>query len=231
MTNGYRFDVWKCGSKGLTTQDLLMPAADTHIDQALHASMLGKSQGGLVYMIGQHLMWNDIVGDEFLSCSTDPLFLVVHALNRYHENQGDATIQFLDCQTVKNIKGGPAAFYPGLDIYETFEVPNWEGWSHTAKGKLRARKFTEEFLSHGTLIFSDARFQQASIEKLIQDGLYDLFPAFQVPNNHIRAGFYGGQVVFRVAGYPPSEDNRVWRSPHLLVRSLCESCAIQHGVS
>lgn len=203
LQNGFKFKNHSRRTNGHTTKDILMPAADIHQDHTLHDNMLSMSQGELIYMIGRHLIWQDMHGDEFLSYSIDPLFLVHHALNRHSQNQGGTTIQFLDRRRVKDMKGEPAKFYHALDIYDIFKVPKWEGWGKFLEGKLYPRKFTQEYLSHGTLLIKDDRFVQASIEDLICDGLYDLFPAFKVPDDCIRAGLYSGQVKMRTIGYPP----------------------------
>ena len=195
---------WPRATNGFTAQNLMMPAADTHYNQALHTNLHDLTKGELCYMTGQHLMWNDIPGDEFLSYSIDPLFLVTHALNRLHLNQGNVTIQFLDRRTAESIKREPVEFHHALTIYETFDVPGWTGWGTMSKDKLRSRKFTHEYLSNGTIRVRDSRFQQAPIEKLIEDGLHEIFPAFEVPENHKRAGLYVGQVAFRRIGYPPN---------------------------
>ena len=104
-----------------TAQDVLMPAADTNRDYALHANMLEMRQEELVYMIGQHLIWNDIPGDEFLSYSKDTLFLVIHALNRHHKDQQDVTVEFFDKRKAKNVKCQPAKFYDALALYEAIQ--------------------------------------------------------------------------------------------------------------
>lgn len=180
-----------------------MPAADIHQDHTLHDNMLSMSQGELIYMIGRHLIWKDMHGDEFLSYGIDPLCLVHHALNRHSQEQGGTTIQFLDRRRVKDVEGELAKFYHALDIYDLFKVSKWEGWGKFIKGKLYPRKFTRGYLSHGTLLINHDRFVQASSEYLIRDGLYYLFPPFKVPDDCIRAGLYSEQVKMRTIGYPP----------------------------
>ena len=201
---GYRFNMWKRATNGFTTKMILMPAADTHKDQALHADLSTFTQGELVYILGHHLIWTDAPSDEFLSYSKDPLFLVVHALNRYHQGQGGVTIQFLDRRRAKDVKGEQAAFFSALDLYQTFEVVKWRGWSIPQRISLSPRKFTQEFLTHGCITVEDSRFVQAPIEALIRDGLFEIFPSFHVPREHRRCGLYTGQVVLRKVGYPPN---------------------------
>ncbi|KAK3711355.1 hypothetical protein LTR37_009735 [Vermiconidia calcicola] len=208
LTNGHKFETDYQSSKGFTTQRLMMPAADTLPDQAVHAHLTGLTQGELLYMAGQHLKWTDMNGDELLSYSKDLVFVIIHALNRYHQGQGGVAIHFLDRRTAKDVTGEPAAFYPALDIYEALEVPKWEGWADPCKKKLRARKFTQEFLSHGTIKVEDVRFKEAPIEDLIADGLFGIFPELRAPTQHKRAGLYTGQVVSRKAGYPSTSGNR-----------------------
>ena len=208
LTAGYKFKSWSRGTNGFTTQNLLMPAADSHRGEALHPNIADLTQGEVIYMVGKHLIWDDISGDEFLSYSIDPLFLVYHALGRQHKSQNGVTIQFIDRRKAKSVDNKPAAFYHALDIYDVFDVRGWNGWSQRTKGKLLPRKFTQEFLSHGTIKSDDLRFQQAKLDDLIRDGLYDLFPAFKVSNNELRAGLYSGQVTLRTIGYPPPEPSK-----------------------
>lgn len=208
LTPGYKFRSWSRKTNGFTTQNLLMPAADMTRGQALHPNIAKLEQGEIIYMIGKHLIWDDIPGDEFLSYSIDPMFLVYHALGRHHKAQNGVTIQFIDRRKAKSTNGEPAAFYHALDIYDVFDVRGWNGWSVPVQGKLLPRKFTQEYLSHGTIKSDDLRFQQAKLNDLIRDGLYDLFPAFKVSSKDIRAGLYTGQVTLRTIGYPPPEPTK-----------------------
>ena len=205
QTSGMRREVRYRQTNGHTTHNMLMPAADTHDEHAVHGSIGMMTQGEVQYMLGQHLIWNDIPGDEFLSHSVDPLFLVQHALNRHEKGQGDVTIQFLDRRTMTDMTGKPAVFYRALDLYDIFKVPVWGGWTKRNIGALLPRKFTQEYLSHGTIATANPRFHQAKIVDLIRDGLYDVFPPFKIPAEHDRAELYTGQVVMRGMGYPPRE--------------------------
>jgi hypothetical protein len=66
-------------------------------------------------------------------------------------------------------------------------------------------KFTQEYLSHGPVLYTDSVYKQARIDDLIKDGLYEIFPEFEAPGDHIRAGLYTLQVICRKAGYPPAK--------------------------
>jgi hypothetical protein len=81
-------------------------------------------------MIGHHLAWADLRGDELLSYSIDILFLITHALGRYNRGQGGVTIQFLDRRKARTPDGVCTAFYPALDLYTILRVPKWRGWQH-----------------------------------------------------------------------------------------------------
>ena len=200
---GFAFEWNWNASNGFTSDKILMPAADTHADQGVHDNMTDMTQGALVYMLGQHLIWNDLPSDEFLSYSKDPLFLVIHALNRFHQNQAHVTIQFLDRRRAKDFEGRPSSFYHALDLYEAFEVPKWSGWTGQSSIKLHPRKFTQELLSHGAVVVQDDRLKAVTVDKLIEDGLYNIFPTFRVSRDLKRAGLYMGQVSCRMIGYPP----------------------------
>lgn len=138
-----------------------------------------------------------------LSYSTDFLFLITHALNRYHEGQRRVTIQIIDGRLATDEKGERAAFYRALDLYRVFGVHKWHGWTHPQRKALSARKFTQELLSHGIVLLNDTRFKQANIEDLVKDGLYKVFPAFSVPAKYERARLWKAQVAYRRIGYPP----------------------------
>jgi hypothetical protein len=209
LVRGERFGQYHKKTNGHTSYDVLLPAADCRSARyCSHSELPDMTQGELKYMIGNHLIWKDLVVDEFLSYSKDPLFLVVHALRRHHENQGNVTIQFIDRRQAKTPRakghgGGLAVFYNALDLCTIFGVPKWSGWGLNDITKLHPRKFTQELLSHGPVLISDTSLQQASIEDLINDGLFEIFSEFDTPGDHKRAGLYTLQVVYRKIGYPP----------------------------
>lgn len=202
LIRGESFGWYHKKTNGFTAQDLLLPSADTRDNYRSHDRLTNLSQAELVYMIGHHLQWTDLQGDELLSYSKYPVFLVVHALCRYHQKQGNVTIQFLNRRKARTITGEPVAFYNALDLYTIFEDPksSHRGQSNTIK--LHPRKLTQEFLTHGPVFYGDDVFKQAHIENLIADGLYDIFPEFHTPADHKRAGLYTLQVVMRRVGFP-----------------------------
>ncbi|KAF2773675.1 hypothetical protein EJ03DRAFT_347646 [Teratosphaeria nubilosa] len=94
-----------------------------------------------------------------------------------------------------------------------FVVTHALGRSHTGQGVT-----TIQFLDRRKAIGIDRKpakfypalklydiFEQARIEILIRDGLFDIFPAFEVARNRVRAGLYTSQVVFRKIGFFPNE--------------------------
>lgn len=205
LRRGVQFGVYKNKTNGYTSHDVLLPAADSHNEMyRSHAHLADMTQGNLRYMIGNHLVWKDLQGDELLSYSKDPLFLVVHALSRHHQNQGYVTIQFLVRSNAKAPDGTPAMFYSALDVYTIFDVPRWSGWGSNDNTKLHPRKFTQEYLSHGPVLTPSTGLKPALIVDLIKDGLYENFPEFEAPMNHKRTGLYTLQVVYRKIGYPPA---------------------------
>lgn len=204
LSRGHNFGQYHRKTNGFTAQDLLLPSADIRDERyCSHLRLTDLTQGEIIYMVGNHLIWKDLCGDELLSYSKDPLFLVVHALRRHHEKQGNVTIQFMDRRKAKTPGGDPAAFYVALDLYTAHEVPRWGGWGIANDSKLHPRKFTQEYLTHGPVLYHDSNIKQARIEDLIRDGLYEIFPEFRCPNNHKRTGLYSLQVVYRKVGFPP----------------------------
>lgn len=202
LTSGTRFGPSN-KTNGSTTQDVLLPAAETNEDFGQHATLEDLKQREIIYMTGHHLAWADLDRDELLSYSTDMLFLLVHALGRANRGQGGVTIQLLDCRKSKTPGGDQAAFYSALDIYTIFEVPKWPGWRTQHRIKLHPRKFTHEFLSHGAIICKDSALKQAALEDLIRDGLFEIFPPLKTPEDHKQEGLYTVQVICRRIGYPP----------------------------
>lgn len=85
-------------TNGCTAQDVFMPSADTWEEFRSHARLTDLNQGESILMTGQHLAWDDCRHDEFLSYSEDLLFLLVHALNRFHTGQTGVTIQYINCE-------------------------------------------------------------------------------------------------------------------------------------
>jgi hypothetical protein len=199
------FKMQKTPSNGYTTNDALFPAASINKGNRCHQNLWDLPQDKFIFMLGHHMMWYDLSGDEYLSYSMDPLFLIAHALNRYHNGQGNVTIQFIDGRCAVRATGDCAKFYRALDLYGIASLHEWNVWTRRHKGKLLPRKFTQEILSHSTVKVEDDRFQQVLIETLIEKGLFDLFPHFEVPPEWKRAGLYGGQVAYRKLGNPPPE--------------------------
>jgi hypothetical protein len=191
MTNGY------------TTQHCLQPSADARVDYRCHVRLADLSQGEIVYMSGQHLVWLNPKHDELLSYSNELLFLLVHALGRFHTGQRGVTIQYINCDKATTPDGQPAAFYEALGMYDAFKIDEAVIWNDYNKTALNPRKFTHEYLSHGTIMLNDMTLRQARLEDLIRDGLFDLMPELYVPHNHVRKGLYTSQVVYRRIGYPP----------------------------
>jgi len=205
VIRGCKFGQYHKKTNGYTSNDVLLPAADSrNRKHCSHYHLADLAQGEIMYMTGNHLIWKDLVADEFLSYTKSPFFFVVHGLRRHHEAQGDVTIQFLDRRMAETRDGTPAKFYVALDIYTAFDVPKWDGWGDSNNIKLHPRKFTQEYLTHGPVLTPNTIFKQASVKKLIEDGLYEIFPEFQAPEDHKRAGLYTLQVVYRKIGYPPA---------------------------
>ena len=189
-------------TNGFTAQDLFLPSADTWEEFRSHARLADLNQGEIILMSGQHLAWADCRHDEFLSYSKDLLFLLVHALNRFHNGQKGVTIQYINCDEATSPDGQPAAFYNALDVYGAFEIDAWPGWSRYNHEGLHPRKFTHEYLTHGIIEHNDSTLKQARLVDLIRDGLFELMPSLYVPYNHRRMGLYTAQVVYRKIGYP-----------------------------
>jgi hypothetical protein len=189
-------------TNGFTAQDLFLPSADTWEEFRSHARLADLKQGEIILMSGQHLAWADCRHDEFLSYSKDLLFLLVHALNRFHNGQKGVTIQYINCDEATSPDGQPAAFYNALDVYGAFEIDAWPGWSRYNHEGLHPREFTHEYLTHGIIKHNDSTLKQARLVDLIRDGLFELMPSLYVPYNHRRMGLYTAQVVYRKIGYP-----------------------------
>jgi hypothetical protein len=199
--SGYRGD--KTMTNGRTRQNIFLPSAATKKEFHPHAILTHLSQGEIKYMFGLHLAWLNPKHDEFLSFTNDILFLLIHALNRFHTGQRGVTIQYVNRDKAVSRDGKPARFYYALDIYSIFDLDAWRGWRGTLKAKLLPRKFTHEIVSHGIVLHNDPTLKQARLEKLISDGLFGLMPGLSAPNNHVRCGLYAGQVLCRRIGYPP----------------------------
>ncbi len=205
LERGLQYD--RRPSSGHTETGILMPDAETREGHRCHTHIHDLKQSEGSYMTGSHLQWINLCGDELLSYTESPIFNVGHCLLRRHSYQEGVTIQYLDTRLAMAADDtSEAAFYPALDLYEAYRVPEDPMWKERHEKKLRSRVFTQEFFSHGTIIVNDSRFKQAPSEHLIRDGLYDILPALYVPRKYKRAGLYEGQVALRRQGYPPERD-------------------------
>ncbi|KAK5175167.1 uncharacterized protein LTR77_000304 [Saxophila tyrrhenica] len=201
---GDRFGFDKRPSSGHTTSRILLPDAETRKDYVVHNSIRDLTQAQQVHMVGHHLMWTNLKGDEYLSYSKSPVFTIVHGLNRMDCNQGNVTIQYIDRRRATRADETiPAAFYHALDLYRIFQIHHNPGWTVYHRKKLRPRMFTQELLSHGVVRVQDSRFKPARIKDLIRDGLLDVFPELYMPSGgHRRTPLYEGQVAFRRQCFP-----------------------------
>ncbi|KAK6428596.1 hypothetical protein LTR95_015259 [Oleoguttula sp. CCFEE 5521] len=202
-------------TNGHTAQDVLLPSAASRSNQ-VPKSMDRMTVGDLIYILVNHLVWKDLEVDEFLSYSSDFLFLFIDALNRHSEKQGNVTIQIIDRRESVDKNDKPVPFWSALDLAKELDIYNPDYvWDRYIEGDIHPRKFTHEYLSWGSLRYKNSTLLQANLADLIADGLYKLFPDFETPRGCGRVGLYQGQVRCRVIGYPSKEGARNATSPYL----------------
>lgn len=72
FTGGHKFGGFLRRTNGFTTQSSMLPAADTHENQAAHDRLGDMSEGEIQFIGGNRLLWKDRPDDQFLSYSSDP---------------------------------------------------------------------------------------------------------------------------------------------------------------
>lgn len=156
-------------------------------------------------MLGRHLLWYDTIGDEWLSWSRSLLFAIEHAIGRHYRNEKHIYIAMIDTLAVKSVYGDQVEFYPALDLYRAFQVPFWDGWSSPNRIGLHPRKFTHEYLSHGSVLVDGEYVRHIPLADLRKDGLFDMFPEMEIPDGLEYTGLYTRLVALRAKGFPPSD--------------------------
>jgi len=201
--DGDRFGITKKASNGFTAHDVMLPAAETRPDECPYTQLIKMSQGDACLMIGKHIQWADTRDDMFLSFSKCPMFLMAHALGRYHTGQWDTNIYFIEIRKATRLDGRPAGFIPTSTLVDEFGVLDFPGFQDTETRKRNhPRKSTQEHVVFGALGYKDETTRSALVSELIRDGLYEIFPTFEVDANHSRSGLYESQVAYRIAGFP-----------------------------
>lgn len=201
--HGGDLNIFSNASNGYTDTEIILPAVETNEDYRGYQRIEDLSRGDLIDMVGNHLMWLDLAGDGFMSYSLDIVMTLWHGLGRLHRGEEDAALGFYDRRRMERVDRELSPLFHALDLYDAVGVWDWEGWDARHRNdKLRPRKFTQELLSHGPVVITDKRFRPALISKLIADGLYKIFPEFEIPVGTKAGGLYGGQVYFRKCGYP-----------------------------
>jgi len=83
-------------------------------------------------MLSNHLAWKDLRGDEFGSWSEDIVFLLEHALGRWHRNEKGVYLIFINPHKARDIYGNPVAFYRALKLYENYKIPGYRSMEEVA---------------------------------------------------------------------------------------------------
>lgn len=86
--------------------------------------------------------------------------------------------------------GRPTRFYQAVKLLKEYRVHDWPGWGHMDKGGLYPRKFTHEFLSHGTIKYRGDRLRHVRLEEFILNDLFEIYPEFEVLSGMIAIGLY-----------------------------------------
>ncbi|KAK6434847.1 hypothetical protein LTR95_008966 [Oleoguttula sp. CCFEE 5521] len=207
-------------TNGHTAQNVLLPSAASRSTQ-VPKHMNDMTIGDMIYILVNHLVWKDLEVDEFLSYSSDFLFLFIHALNRHSEKQGNVTIQIIDRRKSVDKNEKPVPFWSALDLATQFDIYNSDYvWDHCIEGDLHPRKFTREYLTWDSLRHTNSTLLQANLTNLVANGLFKLFPDFETPRGCGRVGLYRGQVRCRAIGYPPKGDAPMTVELLMLVRKL-----------
>lgn len=175
-------------SAGISTPAGFFPNAYSHVQVEYHDSIYDVPRNIGEQMCRAHLMWHDRVVDELLSWSASLMFAVVHAVRRHEIGQRPVYICCGSPASLKTVENHTASFFPANLVHEAFSrVPHG----------LNYNMFTHEYLSWGPVLDPDSSFRHVVLEKLIEEGLFELFPNLKLGGLAKRTGLYEHLMYLR----------------------------------
>lgn len=118
-------------------------------------------------MLENHLLWNGLADDQFISWTSSLLWALQHAIRK--DFQGDTDVQICMLDTSKIETG---SFFSASELLRIFRIPD--------EGKLAHRYYYAEYLYHGGL-FVHGSSSTVSFNTLRECGLFSLLPELDDP--------------------------------------------------
>ncbi|KAJ6197787.1 hypothetical protein J3E72DRAFT_192261 [Bipolaris maydis] len=162
----YLFRTSSPRSSGTTTKTCVASAAvKHHLDQS---DILCRDREEAVEMLKSHLLWQNRTNDNLMSWTNSFLFAAQHAIRREATDWPASTpgciyVSILDTRTVPR-----GTFLPAVALLQAYNIES--------TGKLRHDYYYGEYLSQGRL--SSNTIITTTLDKLIEYGLYRLYPPF-----------------------------------------------------
>jgi hypothetical protein len=161
----YLFRTSSPRSCGTTTETCIASAVKHHLDQS---DILSRDREEAVEMLESHFLWQNRMDDNLMSWTNSFLFAAQHAIHREATDRpasapGSIYISILDTRQVPR-----GTFLPAVALLEAYNIES--------TGKLRRDYYYGEYLSQGRL--SSDNIITTTLDKLIEYGLYRLYPPF-----------------------------------------------------
>ena len=171
----FYYRTWCDGSHGINTPNCFAPAA--HTAQLEHGltKLTPKLFTGGGDQLWRHLLQKDVVNNPFASFTISLLFASQHACRMRAQGKRNIYIACVNAATAKTVEGEPVTFHPIQSLLEMYgvEVRNWSDNS--------VREYEHEYAIMSTLVPGPGSFF-VSLDTLIHDGFFQLYPEFQVAN-------------------------------------------------
>lgn len=162
----YLFRTSSPRSSGTTTRTFIASAAvKNHLDQS---DILGRYWKEAVEMLKSHLLWQNRTDDNLTSWTNSFLFAAQHAIRREATDRPASTPESIYISILDTRKVPRGTFLPAVALLQAYNIES--------TGKLGHDYYYGEYLSQGRL--SSDTIITTTLDKLIEYGLYELYPPF-----------------------------------------------------
>jgi hypothetical protein len=162
----YLFRTSSPRSSGITTKTMIFSAAvKNNLDPS---DMLGRQRKEAVEMLKSHLLWQNRLDDNLVSWTNSFLFAAQHAIRREETDRPASTPKSIYISILDTRKVPRGTFLPVVALLQAYNIES--------TGKLRHNYYYGEYLSQGRL--SSDTIVNTTLDKLIANGLYKLYPPF-----------------------------------------------------
>ncbi|KAG9893949.1 hypothetical protein KCU78_g14288, partial [Aureobasidium melanogenum] len=210
-------------TNGFATSTLYVPSANLMADLVgregeryptwIRDSMTDIPLQELRPMLGEHLLWQDRIQDEFLSWTMSYLFATVHLYLRHLDGQGMGYISMINrtravhpkkwyLEQSEDQEYASARFHSANTLCGYIKVFDHDWKCRKDLPGLHPRKINHEFITHGVVEYSeDDPLRKAAWSDLVTAGIFKLVPELKVCICSMVAGLYTVLRHIRTSNY------------------------------